>query len=98
MTYSINKNGTVLEVTVNGRLDTVSSPDLEKALLPVSGDIEVIAYDFSGLDYISSAGLRTLLHVHRSMRTGGKTKITGCNQVVKEVFNVTGLSDVMEID
>ena len=97
MTYSINKNGNVLEVTVNGRLDTVSAPDLEKALLPVPGDIDVITYDFSALDYISSAGLRTLLQVHRSMKTGGKTKITGCNQVVQEVFNVTGLSGVMEI-
>ena len=98
MTYSINKNGNVLEIIVNGRLDTVSAPELEKAIIPIPGDINELAYDFSGLEYISSAGLRTLLHAHRSMKMGGKTKITGCNQVVKEVFNVTGFSDVMEID
>ncbi|MBR3274264.1 MAG: STAS domain-containing protein [Clostridia bacterium] len=98
MTYSINKNGTVLEVTVSGRLDTVSAPDLEKALIPVPEDIDTLSYDFSSLDYISSAGLRTLLRAHRNMKAGGKTKITGCNSVVKEVFVVTGMTDLMEIN
>ena len=97
ITAQYPKNTIVLEIIVNGRLDTVSAPELEKAIIPIPGDINELAYDFSGLEYISSAGLRTLLHAHRSMKMGGKTKITGCNQVVKEVFNVTGLADVMEI-
>lgn len=98
MTYSIEKKGTTLEITAAGRLDTVSAPDLEKALTPMPEDVDTLVFDFANLDYVSSAGLRVILRAHRSMRMGGKTRIINCNPVVKEVFSVTGFADILEIE
>ena len=98
MTYSINQNGNVLNIALEGRLDTVSSPDLEKALASLPEGVNELVYDFSKLDYISSAGLRVLLRTHRNLPMGGKTKILNCNPIVKEVFSVTGFSDIVEFE
>ena len=97
MTYTTKKDGNTLEIVVTGRLDTVSAPDLEKALMPVPEGVNTLVYDFGKLDYISSAGLRVMLGLHRSLPMGGKTKVTNCNSVIKEVFSVTGFEDIMEI-
>ena len=98
MTFKTNQNANVLEVTVAGRLDTVTAPDLEKAIIPLPKDVNEMLFDFNNLDYISSAGLRVLLHAHRSLPMGGKTKVVNCNPVVKEVFSATGFADMMEIE
>jgi len=97
MTYKTNKNGNVLEVAVAGRIDTVTAPDLEKAILPLPEGTSELLFDFSSLDYISSAGLRVLLRAHRSLPMGGKTKVLNCNPVVKEVFSATGFADILDI-
>ena len=97
MTYTTKKDGNTLEIVVTGRLDTVSAPDLEKALMPLPEGVNTLVYDFSKLDYISSAGLRVMLGLHRSLPMGGKTKVTNCNSVIKEVFSVTGFEGIMEI-
>ena len=98
MTYTINKNGSALELALEGRLDTVTAPDLEKALSPIPEGVDTLVYDFSKLDFISSAGLRVMLRAHRSLPMGGKTKVLNCNPVVKEVFSVTGFSDILECE
>ena len=97
MTYTTKKDGNTLEIVVTGRLDTVSAPDLEKALMPLPEGVNTLVYDFGKLDYISSAGLRVMLGLHRSLPIGGKTKVTNCNSVIKEVFSVTGFEGIMEI-
>ena len=96
MTFSINRNGNALELALEGRLDTVTAPDLEKALSPIPEGVDTLVYDFSKLDYISSAGLRVMLRAYRSLPMGGKTKVRNCNPVVKEVFSVTGFSEIVE--
>ncbi|MBQ6347199.1 MAG: STAS domain-containing protein [Clostridia bacterium] len=96
MTFSINRNGSALELALEGRLDTVTAPDLEKALTPIPEGVNTLVYDFSKLEYISSAGLRVVLRAHRSLPRGGKTKVLNCNPVVKEVFSVTGFSEIVE--
>ena len=98
MTYSLNRNGSALEIALEGRLDTVTAPDLEKALITIPEGVNTLVFDFSKLDYISSAGLRVLLRAHRSLPMGGRTKILNCNPVVKEVFSVTGFSEVLEFE
>ena len=98
MTYSINRNGSALELALEGRLDTVTAPDLEKALTPIPEGVNTLVYDFSKLEYISSAGLRVVLRAHRGLPMGGKTKVLNCNPVVKEVFSVTGFSDLVEFE
>ena len=97
MTYTTKRDGNTLEIVLTGRLDTVTAPDLEKALSPVPEGVDTLVYDFSKLDYISSAGLRVMLGLHRSLPMGGKTKVTNCNSVIQEVFSVTGFTDIMEI-
>ena len=97
MTYTTKKDGNTLEIVVTGRLDTVSAPDLEKALMPLPEGVNTLVDDFSKLDYISSAGLRVMLGLHRSLPMGGKTKVTNCNSVIKEVFSVTGFDGILEI-
>ena len=98
MKYTTNKNGAVLEVTVSGRLDTLTAPELDKALAPLLSDVESLVFDFTNLDYISSAGLRVLLAAHRGIAMGGKTTLKNCNPVVREVLEVTGFNDVFEIE
>lgn len=98
MTYSIKRNGNALELALEGRLDTVTAPDLEKALLPIPQGVDTLVFDFSKLVYISSAGLRVVLRAHRSLPMGGRTKILNCNPVVKEVFSVTGFSQIVEFE
>lgn len=98
MTYSINRNGSALELALEGRLDTVTAPDLEKALLPIPQGVDTLVYDLGKLEYISSAGLRVLLRAHRSLPMGGRTKVLNCNPVVREVFSVTGFSQIVEFE
>jgi len=97
MTYTTKRDGNTLEIVLTGRLDTVTAPDLEKALMPLPEGVDTLVYDFSKLEYISSAGLRVMLSLHRSLPMGGKTKVLNSNSVVKEVFSVTGFADILEI-
>ena len=95
----INKtqNGTEAILALEGRLDTVTSPSLEKELDTVMDEAEAITLDFTKLDYISSAGLRVLLGAHKVMSRKGGLKIINVNEVVREVFDVTGFSDILSI-
>ena len=98
MTYTINRNGNALELALSGRLDIATAPELEKTLIPIPQGVDTLIYDFSNLDYISSAGLRVLLRAHRSLPMGGKSKVLNCNPVVREVFSVTGFSEIVEFE
>jgi len=85
-----------LTLKVEGRLDTNTSPDLAEAM-KFDGVTEVV-FDFSGLDYISSAGLRVLMTAHKAMAAcGGKMSVVNPNEIVKGVFDITGLSDVFNL-
>lgn len=98
MKYTAKQNGNKLEVAVEGRLDTVSAPELQKALEPLVHGMDELIFDFSNLDYISSAGLRTLLWAHQNLNMHGKTHVIHCNPVVKAVFDVTGFDDVFDYE
>ena len=85
-----------LTLRVEGRLDTISSPELE-AELKRDGVKEVV-FDFGGLEYISSAGLRVLMMAHRAMvACGGRMTVVNPNAIVKGVFDMTGMSDVFNV-
>ena len=98
MTVDFKKNGSALTVAVGGRLDTVTAPELEGELSPQLDGINNLVLDFSGLDYISSAGLRVLLTLHKLMLDQGKMKVTGIHEAVFEIFEVTGFSDILDIE
>ena len=98
MTIKKQKNGTELTLAVEGRLDTVTSPELEAALKEELNGIESLTFDFSALDYISSAGLRVLLSAQKQMNKLGEMKVTGVSEIIMEIFEVTGFSDILTIE
>ncbi len=98
MTIEKVQNGTSLTIAVEGRLDTITAPELEGELKKSLENAESLALDFSRLDYISSAGLRVLLSAHKSMSGKGGMKIVNANEIVREVFDVTGFSDILTIE
>ena len=97
MTITKNQNGSALCIALEGRLDTMPSPDLEAELKDALPAAESLVLDFSKLDYISSAGLRVLLSAHKVMDKKGGMTITNVNEIVREVFDVTGFSDILNI-
>ena len=98
MKITKNLNGTALEIALEGRLDTMTAPELEAELKNDMGGAESLTLDFSKLDYISSAGLRVLLSAHKAMSAKGGMKVTNVNEIVQEVFEVTGFSDILTIE
>ena len=92
------QNGTQLEIALEGRLDTVTAPDLEQALAEALPEVTALTLDFSKVDYISSAGLRVLLATYKSLMGKGTMKITHINEIVREVFQVTGFSKILTIE
>ena len=98
MTITKQQNGTALCVAIEGRLDTTTAPELEKELKDSMNGITELTMDFSKLDYISSAGLRVLLSAHKAMSKQGGMKLTHVNEMVMEVFEVTGFSDILTIE
>ena len=98
MTISKKMNGTTLEIALEGRLDTMTSPELEAELKSDMNGAESLVLDFSKLDYISSAGLRVLLSAHKAMSSKGGMIVKNVNEIVGEVFEVTGFADILTIE
>ena len=96
----INKTveGSKLTIALEGRLDTTTAPDLEKELKTCLDGITDLTLDMTNLDYISSAGLRVLLTAHKAMMKQGQMKVTNASDIVREVFDVTGFSDILTIE
>ena len=98
MTINKQQNGTALTLAVEGRLDTITSPELEAALKESLEGIDALTFDFSALDYISSAGLRVLLSAQKQMNKQGSMKVTGVSEIIMEIFEVTGFTDLLTIE
>ena len=97
MTISKNLQGTNLTIALEGRLDTTTAPALEAELKQSMSGAESLTLDFSKLEYISSAGLRVLLSAHKAFAGKGGMKIIHVNEIVNEVFEVTGFADILTI-
>ena len=93
-----NKNGTDFAIALEGRLDTTTAPQLEKELKEDVNGVTELTFDFSKLEYISSAGLRVLLSAQKIMNKQGEMKVIGVNDTIMEIFEVTGFSDILTID
>jgi anti-sigma B factor antagonist len=93
-----NTENAKLTVALEGRLDTTTAPELEQSLKESMDSANDLTLDFSKLDYISSAGLRVLLSAHKSMAKKGGMKVVNVNDVVNEVFDVTGFADILNIE
>ncbi len=98
MTIQKMKNGSALTIAPEGRLDTITAPELEAVLKEELNGVEDLTFDLEKLDYISSAGLRVLLSAHKTMSRKDGMKVTNVNEVVQEVFDVTGFADILIIE
>ncbi|MDD6213689.1 MAG: STAS domain-containing protein [Firmicutes bacterium] len=85
-------------LTVSGRLDTTTAPELEAALDEVLENTKELIFNLENLEYISSAGLRVILKAQKSMNTKGSMELTGVNDSIIEVFDITGFLDILTIE
>ena len=92
------RNASELTVELSGRLDTNTAPELEAALKTALEGVEELTFDFEKLDYISSAGLRVLLATQKTMNRQGSMKVKNANEIIMEIFEVTGFSDILTIE
>lgn len=92
------KNGAELTIQLEGRLDTTTAPQLEAVLEDALEGVSALSLDFSRLEYISSAGLRVLLSAQKRMNRQGSMRITHVGEVIMEIFEVTGFTDVLTIE
>ena len=98
MKITKKQDGPRLTIALEGRLDTITAPELEKELKDSMDGASELTLDFAKLDYISSAGLRVLLTAHKAMGAKGGMKVTNVNEIVGEVFEVTGFADILTIE
>lgn len=98
MTITQNRDNTALTIALEGRLDTLTAPELETLLSSALEGVETLTLDFEKLDYISSAGLRVLLSTQKKMNGQGSMKVTHVNEIIREIFDVTGFSDILTVE
>ncbi len=98
MTINKTQNGDSLTVALEGRLDTITAPQLESELRPVIDSIKDLVFDLTNLVYISSAGLRVLLASQKTMNKQGSMCIRNVSPDVMEVFELTGFVDILNIE
>lgn len=83
---------------LEGRLDTVTAPELEQSLAESLDGVTDLTLDFEKLEYISSAGLRVLLSTQKTMNRQGSMRLIHVGETVMEIFEVTGFSDILTIE
>ena len=93
---NFQKEDAVLKL--EGRLDTVTAPDLEAALRTAVPGLKSLIFDFEKLDYISSAGLRVLLSAQKTMNVQGEMKVINVNQAIMDIFEITGFLDILTVE
>ena len=98
LNISVSNNGTEYTFTLEGRLDTITSPDLEGEINKATPGAAKLILDLKNLDYISSAGLRVLLGAAQAMDGKGDMVVRNLNQSVREVFDLTGFSNLFNIE
>ena len=91
-------DGSSLNIALEGRLDTMTSPQLEETLKDSLDGVTSLIMDFEKLEYISSAGLRVLLSAQKIMNKQGEMKLIHVNEVINEIFEVTGFSDILNVE
>lgn len=97
MTINKDLKGTELIISLEGRLDTITAPELEKELNASLNGVQALSFDFDKLEYISSAGLRVLLAAQKCMNKQGTMVVKNVNETISEIFEVTGFNDILTI-
>ena len=98
LNFEKNQNADQLIYTLEGRLDTTTAPTLEAELKGALNGVKELKLDFEKLEYISSAGLRVLLATQKVMNQQGQMTILHVSDVIREIFDVTGFTDILTIE
>jgi anti-sigma B factor antagonist len=96
MTINVKRDFELVTLEITGRLDTITAPKLDSVINELSADTKEIVFDMSGVEYISSAGIRVLIGAYKKMNFNqGIMRIEKANDLVHEVFEMTGLSELL---
>lgn len=98
MTIEKKFNGESLTLLLIGRLDTTTSPDLEREIQESTKGIKSLTLDFKNLEYISSAGLRVVLGAQKLMSKQGQMNLINVPDAIKDIFEMTGFSEILNIE
>ena len=93
-----NKNGDRLEFILEGSLDTITAPELDIEVKDSLDGVKELIFDLKKLDYVSSSGLRVFLSAQKIMNKQGSMKILNSNEMVMEIFEVTGFIDILNVE
>ena len=97
MTINVERDFELVTLEITGRLDTTTTPNLESVINELPEDTKELIFDMSGVEYISSAGIRVLLGAYKKMNlNNGIMRIEKANDMVREVFEMTGLLELLE--
>ena len=98
MEYTTTVNGSEMTIALRGRLDTETSPRFEQEVVPALADISSIGFDFEGLEYISSSGLRVLLALKKMMMAkGGDVSVVNVSEGVLSIFKISGFDIILNV-
>ena len=96
MTINVERDFELVTLEITGRLDTTTAPNLEAVIKEISEDTKELVFNMAELEYISSAGIRVLLFAYKKMnQSGGIMRIEKANDIVREVFEMTGLVEML---
>ncbi len=98
MNIKKKKDGSKLTVAISGRIDTATSPEVDKFVNENLDGVTSLVLDFKEVNYVSSAGLRVLLSLHKKMMSGGEMKLINVGEVVSDVFEVTGFDEILNYE
>lgn len=98
MELNFEKNDTAAVLSIAGRLDTVTAPELENYAGAKLDGAEALTLDCADLDYISSAGLRVLLRLEKKMDQRGSMKLINVSPIIMEIFEITGFNEILTIE
>ncbi len=98
MDLKTNRNESTLTITLSGRLDTSTAPELERAVEENLPGVTELIFDLADLTYTSSAGLRVFLKSQKAMSRVGEMKLINVCEAIMEIFELTGFTDILQIE
>lgn len=98
MTTNITNENDVYTIAIEGRIDTITAPELENTFNGIEPQANKVIFDMSGVEYISSAGMRVIVYVHRKMASKGGFTLRGLTENVSTIINLTGFNKVLDIE
>ena len=97
MTTSLEREGETVVLRVNGSINSQTAPDFQRALDEAMEEGAKVTVDFKAADYVSSAGLRVLLTAENKLEGKGELTLINVSKEIKDVFDMTGFSDILTI-